>query len=113
MTRERRKDRPVRLDRVLDGVLDDCGLSDRLGERRALAAWTSIVGDDIAAHSRALDLRDGVLVLQADHGAWIQELTLLSPVIRERFNERFGADTVTEIRWARPGTGRHRDDSQD
>lgn len=113
MSSEKRHHGPVRLDRVLDGVLQECGLSDRLAERRILDDWPAIVGPQIAAHARALDLSDGVLTLQADHGAWRQELMLLMPQIQAGFNGRFGPGTIKEIRWARPGTGRPPRDSQD
>jgi predicted nucleic acid-binding Zn ribbon protein len=104
---------PLPFDRVLAGVLRDCGLEERLAQRRALDAWESVVGREIAAHSRAIDLEDGVLLLQADHGAWRQELTLLMPQIMAGFNSRFGPGTVTAIRWARGATDRRSRDNRD
>ena len=82
-------------------------------QRRTLDAWDAVVGREIAAHARAVDLENGVLTLQADHGAWRQELTLLMPQIMERFNSRFGPGTVTEIQWARPATDRRTRDNRD
>ena len=108
-----RKRGPVPLGRILDGVLEECGLTARLAEREVLAAWPEIVGREIAAHVQALDLRDGILLLRADHGAWRHELTLLLPSIRESFERRFGPDTVREIRWARPWTRRREPDHLD
>jgi predicted nucleic acid-binding Zn ribbon protein len=109
----RRHGSPLPLDRVLEGVLRDCGLEGRLAQRRALDAWEEVVGREIATHSRAVDLEDGVLTLQADHGAWRQELSLLMPQIMVRFNSRFGPGTVTAIRWARGATDRRTRDNQD
>ena len=100
---------PQSVSRILEGALRRYGLYDRLTERSVLAKWPEIVGEEIAAHSRALDLADGVLVLEADHGAWRQELTLLMPMIAEKFNALCGAGTVTEIQWRdRPRRGRKR-----
>ena len=107
MGRRRDEPGPQPVSRILEGVLRESGLQDRLEERAALLGWRQIVGDDIAAHSRAVDLVDGVLVLEADHGAWRQELTMLVPEIIRRFNARFGEGTVTAIQWAdRPRRGR-------
>lgn len=94
----------MRIDRILDGVLEDCGLDQRLAERDLLTAWPELVGDRLAAHVRAVDLREGVLYLDADHGAWRQEVTLLLPQIRQRCGERFGGEAITDIRWIRPGS---------
>lgn len=104
MSRRDRKEGPVPLGSILDGVLADCGLDDRLAERTLLSAWPDIVGERLAQHVRAVDLRETVLYLDADHGAWRQEITLLLPRIKEQCVERFGPDTVTDIRWIRPGS---------
>ena len=98
MSRKDRNQGPVRLDRILDGVLADCGLSDRLAERTLLEVWPEIVGERLSRYVHAVDLRDGVLLISADHGAWRQEITLLLPRIQAGCNARFGADTVREIR---------------
>ena len=104
-----KREGPLPVSRLIEGALRQCGLHDRLQERGALLRWNEIVGEDIAAHSRAVDLVDGVLVLEADHGAWRQELTMLVPMIIEKFNAMFGEGTVTEIQWRdRPVRGRKR-----
>jgi len=98
---------PQPVSRILEGVLRDCGLQDRMDERAALLGWRAIVGDEIAAHSRAADLVDGVLTLEADHGAWRQELAMLVPEIIRKFNARYGEGTVTAVQWRdRPRRGR-------
>ncbi len=40
--------------------------------------WAGLVGDDVAAHSWPLSLRNGVLTLGTDHHAWASQLRLLS-----------------------------------
>ncbi|HOX26831.1 MAG TPA: DUF721 domain-containing protein [Candidatus Krumholzibacteria bacterium] len=113
MSQRDRKEGPVPLGRILDGVLAECGLSDRLAERSLLDAWATIVGERVAAHVRAVDLRERVLYLAADHGAWRQEVSLLAPQIRAACNARFGENAVTEIRWARSWTPGPRTDNED
>jgi predicted nucleic acid-binding Zn ribbon protein len=101
---------------VIEDALRSCGLGDHLERVQAISAWPTMVGDKIARHSRAVDLKDGVLVLEADHGAWRQELTLLLPLIKERYNRAFGQGAVREIRWShrppRPHRAPRRDGSR-
>lgn len=111
MSQRDRKEGPVRLGRILDGVLSDCGLNDRLAERELLLAWNQIAGERLAAHVRAVDLREGVLWLDTDHGAWRQEVSLLLPRILRECNARSGEGTVKEIRWVRAGTSGLRTDN--
>ncbi len=104
MSRRDRRDGPVRIGRLMNEALAACGLDGRLAERTLLAAWPQIVGERLAAHVRAVDLREGQLLLAADHGAWRQEVSLLSPRIMQECNARFGEGAVTQIRWARAWT---------
>lgn len=95
------------LARILDDTLRACGLQERCEERATLSGWSRIVGSEIAAHARAIDLADGVLTLEADHGAWRQEVTMLIPMIVRKFNARYGEGTVTDVQWRdRPRRGR-------
>ncbi len=104
-----KREGPLPISRLIEDALRQYGLHDRLEERAALLRWREIVGEKIAAHSRAVDLVDGILVLEADHGAWRQELTMLVPMIIQKFNAMFGEGTVTEIQWRdRPHRGRKR-----
>ena len=106
-----KKEGPQPVSRILEGALRRFGLHERLAERSALLKWREIVGDEIADHSRAIDLSDGVLVLEADHGAWRQEVGMLMPMIVKKFNALCGEGTVTTIRWRdAPQTGRKRKD---
>ena len=104
-----KREGPLPVSRLIEGALRQFGLHDRLEERAALLRWREIVGEEIAEHSRAVDLVDGILVLEADHGAWRQELTMLVPMIIQKFNAMFGEGTVTDIQWRdRPVRGRKR-----
>lgn len=100
---------PQPISGILKAALRQYGLDERLQERSPLTAWREIVGNEIAEHSKAVDINEGVLILEADHGAWRQELTLLIPMIINKFNALYGEGTVTEIQWRnRPGQSRKR-----
>jgi predicted nucleic acid-binding Zn ribbon protein len=94
-----RKDGLQPVSRILENALREAGVGDRLQGRGPLLHWREIVGDEIAANVRAVDLADGVLTLEAGHGAWRQELTMLAPEIIEKFNARFGEGTVSQLQW--------------
>jgi predicted nucleic acid-binding Zn ribbon protein len=99
MSRDRKKSRPETVGSILESVLQQTGLDQRAGERSLLEDWPEVAGERVAAHVRAVDIDDGVLVLDADHTAWQQELTLLFPELLRSLRTRFGAEAVREIRW--------------
>lgn len=110
-----RKDGLTPVAKIIAAALNEAGVGERLEGRAPLLHWREIVGEEIAAHVRAVDLADGVLVLAADHGAWRQELTMLAPEIIAKFNARFGEGTVSQLQWHQgaraswAGRGRKRD----
>ena len=87
MSEDAKKKGPERVGSILDAVLESTGLRRRSDERVVLDDWAAIVGDKIAGHTRPVDIRDGVLYLQADDAAWRQELTLLIPEIKRKLKE--------------------------
>jgi hypothetical protein len=48
---------------------------------RIVASWPGIVGRDVAAHSRPLELNGATLLVATGSSAWSQQLQLLSPKI--------------------------------
>jgi predicted nucleic acid-binding Zn ribbon protein len=72
---------------LLAGLLSELGLEQRLREQSAVARWPELVGPEIAARSRALRIRDGVLYVQVTSAAWSQELRFL----KERFLAGYAA----------------------
>lgn len=72
---------------VLGGVFDGLSVQDARRAGDAFAVWRKILlsirsstnpneGANLAAHSRIVDLKNGVLLVEADHPGWIELLQL-------------------------------------
>jgi predicted nucleic acid-binding Zn ribbon protein len=59
--------------------------------------WEEIVGPSVAAHSRPLTLRDGVLRVEVDEPGWATQLRFLAPEIVRRCAEVATPDTVVSV----------------
>lgn len=104
---------PDRLRDVLPSVGAELGLKDAVGAGRVWASWTTIVGEQIAAHAEPTSLRDGVLRVRAESPSWATEIAYLAGDIRRRVNESVGRDVVREIKvWTGPGTMRRSDEAR-
>jgi predicted nucleic acid-binding Zn ribbon protein len=82
---------------VVRQLLTSLGLDRRLEEYRAVEAWPEIVGPAIAAQTRAVTVREGVLFVDVASNVWMQELGLLRDGIAARLNARLGAPLVRKI----------------
>ena len=92
-------DEPRRLDSLLKDVLKSSPLAEGLERQSALTAWPDIVGPEIARHSRAESVQDGILRIRVDSSVWAQELALHERRIVREFEDRLGEGSVREIRF--------------
>jgi len=98
---------PQSLRPSLDRIAARLGLAPPAVLGPVFARWEELVGADIAAHARPRSLRDGVLVVVADHPAWATSLRLLAGDLLARVREATGDDAVRElvVRVGEPGPG--------
>ncbi len=103
------------MDRIqgpLQDLLGRLRLTDAMSGWRAVEAWPEVVGERIAARTRATAFRDGVLVVEVSGAAWMNELTYLKRRMIDELNDRLGTGTVRDLRFqpaaGGPGTGDRR-----
>lgn len=65
---------------------------------RVQALWTTTVGEGIAAASRPVAERGGVLTVSCAASVWAQELDLMAPELLARLNSALGNEALRELR---------------
>ena len=61
-------------------------------------AWPVAVGEVIAAESRPVSERAGVVTVVCRSSVWAQELTLMAPDLVTKLNAALGAERVAELK---------------
>lgn len=92
----------------LEELLNALNLRDPMAGWQAVELWPEVVGARVAAHARATAFRDGMLYVEVDTAAWMNELAYLRRQIANDLNARLGSQRVTDIRLlpAKPNTTR-------
>jgi len=90
---------PKHLNDLLRSALGKSPLRHGLQRQQALECWPDVVGHEIANHTRAVSIHEGVLRVQVESAVWAQELVLLRNQILSGFAERLGPGEVREIRF--------------
>lgn len=62
------------------------------------ARWPAVAGDALAAHSRLVEVEDGVLVVEVDHPGWLQMLSLQKQAVLEAARRAAPKARVTGLR---------------
>ncbi len=102
----RRNARPVPVSQVLDDYLRASGLDEALERTGLLDDWAAVVGDRIAAVTRAAEVRGDTLIVEVDSSAWLNELTMMRNTILGRINKLPDRPSLGRIRFRlAPGPG--------
>lgn len=89
---------PQPLGRVADRIVSERGWSGRLAGGHVFSKWNTLVGGDIAEHTKPVALADGELTVQAESTAWATQLRLLQRQIIKRLADGVGDGVVRKIR---------------
>ena len=85
---------------LLPKLMQKLGLKERLRESEMIDAWSSIVGEFIAAHSTPAALRDGVLYVRVLQPSLHYELERVAKTqVLRKLKVRFGGKTIRDIRF--------------
>lgn len=90
---------------ALPKALKSLGISRRTREAQALWLWPQVVGEPLAAETRALKLTGGTLLVTASSPALAHQLHLERGMLIERLNDAIGVPAVREIRFRQAGPG--------
>ena len=87
---------------LLDGVLQDLGITDRVRDVQALLAWEEIAGPRLAERARAIRVHRGKLELAVPSGVWRTHLSFSKRQLLERLNARLGRTVVKDLVFVNP-----------
>jgi len=79
---------PVKVANVLGDVLHQHGLGEQVKRMAALELWPEVVGEHIAAVTRARSIEEGRLFVEVRSSGWLMELNMMKGELLGRINER-------------------------
>jgi hypothetical protein len=74
---------------LLAAIFDENFVKKAQGYSDLSRSWKSVAGENIAAHSRIVDLVRSILVVEADHPGWIQILQTKQKSLLQGVSRRF------------------------
>jgi len=83
---------------ILRGFLNNKNLDKQIRRWSVVIEWPSLVGDEIADHSKAFDLIGGILWVSVPSSSWRQHIMFLKPQILKAIAKKFPTVSVSDIR---------------
>lgn len=96
---------PTRVAAVLSEVLEQHGVREQVRRMEVLDLWPEIVGEPLAAVTRARGLEDATLFVEVRSSAWLMELNMMRGEFLERVNARLGDVPLERIVFVLAETG--------
>jgi hypothetical protein len=62
--------------------------------------WQEEIAEDLAAHSRIANFRDGHLIIECDSAAWATRLRYMLPEIRQKLRQYPDLQDLSHIEWS-------------
>lgn len=84
---------------TLRRLIDYLGVGERLADQRVVEIWPEIVGEKIAAVTRARSIKFGVLTVEVVNPSWRQELSYMAPDILAKLNRTIGHSLVKKLKF--------------
>lgn len=84
---------------ILDEVVGQLNIGNRLKVSSIFNHWTEIVGEQIGKKSKPQSLRGNTLQISVTSSTWANELNLMSRTLIDKINKYVGAEVVEKIRF--------------
>ncbi len=85
---------------LLPSILSKLGLDQRFKEQQVLNLWPTVVGEELAARTKATKVDRGVLYVHVDHGAWMQELHFIEKDLLRKLRAQSPGVVLKKIRFS-------------
>ena len=97
----KKKSQAEAISALLEAILADKGIDNKLQKYRAWTIWQEVVGPQIARQTQPLRIRESTLEVRVGNATWMQQLQLLKPKILAELNKQLGKNTLDDIYWKR------------
>ena len=84
---------------LLRTILDQSRIDEAKTYSSFFRSWARIAGPDLAAHSKVIDIRNGVVVVEADHPGWLQMIQIRRASILRKVRKSYPELEIRDLRF--------------
>lgn len=86
-----------KLSEMITAYLDKIGLFEQSTVLEVYTAWSRIVGEKQAAHSKLIDIKQHTAIIETDHAGWSQQILLNKRYVLYNFQKKYPQLEVKNI----------------
>lgn len=112
MAKGRKKDKEKPVSSLIPGIIRDRGWQKQIELHSIFPHWKEVVDPDAAEHAVPLKIVRGVLWLEVENSAWLQQLQFQKVLLLEAINGFLKKSSIRDVRFVLP-SGDAKDDKKD
>lgn len=94
-----KRTQPLRLDAIIQQMIDATGLRAQLNRRAVESFWPDVVGANIASYTGRVFVRDTTLHVQIVSAPLKEELSYMKELLVRQLNEAAGQTVIKDIKF--------------
>lgn len=92
-----RRSETVNIREIINELLKEHGIEEKLSENRLLNSWEELLGKSIANSTKDLYIKNGVLYVSLRSSVVRHELMMIRDELVKRLNEKAGREVITDV----------------
>ena len=84
------KSEPQLIGEVLKGIVEELGRSKKDDTARVSSSWRSLAGKELARHTKLVQLKRGILLVNAQDSAWLYQASLNKEKLLRGLQKKLG-----------------------
>ncbi len=92
-----RKSKTLKIEEIIQMLIKEQGLEDRLSESRLINGWNELLGKNVSRATQDLYIRNGVLYVHLTSSVIRHELMMIKNDILKKLNEKAGREVISDI----------------
>jgi hypothetical protein len=92
-----RRSKTISLAEALNDYIKEMNLGDKLSEVGVINSWEETVGKAISSRTTKIYIRDHILYIYLNSSVVRNELLMLREVLKDKLNQKAGAEVIKEI----------------
>ncbi len=89
----------TKIGNLFDDYFRSIGQLKRFKRQMAVTYWRNIVGERVASHTNATDCQNGILFIEVDSSAWLNELQFMKREIVSQLNRYLNGNYIKDAKF--------------
>ena len=91
--------KPKSIQSVLEQTFKQLGFEKKMGQYSLWKHWPRLVGERVAQQAKPERMQGNILVVAVSSSAWLQELTLMKPLLLQKIKTEFSEIEIEGLRF--------------